>query len=123
MRRALSIASFVVGGLLLMLWVAPSWWQPSAAILGENYSLIGGRLIGSVDGTKRVWAVPIWPLILLFVVVGWFEWPRRRLRIRPGRCGICGYDLRASPERCPECGTAVGQAGRKEPQMHTDEHG
>jgi hypothetical protein len=51
---------------------------------------------------------PIWFLVLLAAILPavWLVLAvRRRSRGTPGFCRKCGYDLRASPERCPECGT------------------
>jgi hypothetical protein len=59
------------------------------------------------------WTVPYWcPTLLIFVCAYVLARPvlahHRAARHRAaGRCGHCGYDLRASPERCPECGTSA----------------
>jgi hypothetical protein len=57
------------------------------------------------------WSVelPI-PLLVVFMsivpIVGWRR-RRRHHRFASGFCINCGYDLRASTDRCPECGVAI----------------
>ena len=47
---------------------------------------------------------PLWPLITLAVIPTAILWHRDRRTAKPGHCVKCGYDLRASKDRCPECG-------------------
>jgi hypothetical protein len=57
--------------------------------------------------------IPFWFLFLAFSVasipqVRWYlKYRRSLLRRSATQCAHCGYDLRATPDRCPECGHAV----------------
>ena len=59
---------------------------------------------------RRSISVPHWAAVVAMLLpaclytLGQFI---RLRRTRVGLCQRCGYDLRASPERCPECGAAV----------------
>jgi hypothetical protein len=77
---------------------------------GATHFRFAGFEIALTDRTYGVWffAVPHWALALpLGAASGWGLWAarRRRRRAAAGQCLRCGYDLRASGGRCPECGT------------------
>jgi hypothetical protein len=64
------------------------------------------------QGGVRSWRLifPYWVPIGFFAIPAACVWGavrRRQRHIRERRCLACGYDLRATPDRCPECGTVV----------------
>jgi hypothetical protein len=59
--------------------------------------------------SRSIWVLtfPWWFIVLmtalpLLVIAS--RYIQRQRRIRSGLCPTCGYDLRATPDRCPECG-------------------
>jgi hypothetical protein len=107
------------------------WHEPATG----NFSITasGQRQIKQKWGFAYLWwnpkqpkalllavlGVPYWALALLFAVVPvwrlrvWRREVRRRRLIKGLLCTSCGYDLRASKDRCPECGSPIQSAGRR----------
>ena len=94
------------------------WHHGSSPVGGDRFLAFRGRYV--IDGPRfsatdgLIPSVPLWLVAMLFVIapsiraLAALSPARRRDRRRQrGLCAACGYDLRATPGRCPECGTVV----------------
>ena len=67
----------------------------------------GRRGFGRDNLSRTAITAPAWPVVFLLLILPAFRLIaviRRRNRVAHGHCLRCGYDLRASSGRCPECG-------------------
>ena len=90
---------------------------PRSKIFGVGWDTVrfdGHRIGWPVDGVTMAWSsfvAPHWMWITLpaaLPAARLISTARKQIRARGNRrrglCPTCGYDLRATPDRCPECG-------------------
>ena len=80
--------------------------------LGFTFATSQSAVIyGLADSKLALAVVPHWAVAL--PLLGWSAWrifgsaARHQRRLERGQCVTCGYDLRASTGRCPECGAEI----------------
>jgi hypothetical protein len=83
-------------------------------VLGvRSYHLFQGETARSHQSISEV-GIPHWMIAAVCAIAPFtrfigHRWWRRRRAIA-GLCLTCGYDLRATPERCPECGFVAARS-------------
>jgi hypothetical protein len=85
----------------------------SVGAAGFQYRQVAVPAFPPFRTSLRLVTLPFWALAAAFAVPPAIAFRRRwrthcaaRQQRRAGLCPTCGYDLRATPDRCPECGAA-----------------
>jgi hypothetical protein len=110
-RSVATVLSFLLFVLTSVLWVRSYFAHDSV-----NLEFGNSRFNGLDSHNGLIWVligydddVPIphlFPLLLSVPLLLWWilERTNGRRAVRSSHCAICGYDCRATPDRCPECG-------------------
>jgi hypothetical protein len=85
--------------------------------LGFSFASSQTTVLPELANSQLVYAlIPHWAIAVPLLL--WSLWrlfgpaAERQRRLRKGQCVSCGYDLRASAGRCPECGAEIGDGAR-----------
>jgi hypothetical protein len=67
------------------------------------------NFFGIIVDFLGMYILPLIPPIVIIGGIMWYIYPGRKEIAceRKGLCPHCGYDIRASRERCPECGKVI----------------
>ena len=98
----------------------PEWryivQNPGDRMIRPTHSLLGfGWVLEEAMDYFLGIFIPHWFLALLFAILPALHLRsmlRSRRLHRLGHCPRCGYDLRATPDRCPECGLLTAETQR-----------
>ena len=105
-----SCVEFGIGnGCVLFGWYGECMDGPLGWNIGEDHTRYWWIQKTHFGGGGPFFWLPLWIPALLFAstlsISYCVPFHRRRKRRKLGLCVACGYDLRGSVERCPECGT------------------
>ena len=89
-----------------------TWHGFAGRYCRDDPSAPHGTGAGTAWQLRYYWCLPHWFLVVITALLPVAAANRllRKRRTPAGHCIACGYDCRATPDRCPECGIAPSEA-------------